>query len=453
MAKLKTKFICQNCGYESPTWMGKCPDCGHWSSFIEEADTPSVSAIKAGSKQSAVALPLEEVTGHDQDRISTGIKELDRVLGGGIFPGSLVLIGGEPGIGKSTLLLQAAGFLSQKNKVLYLTAEESPAQVKSRAERLKTPAGQLYLLSENNLEAGIEAIENLSPSFVIVDSIQALFDPRFSSASGSVSQVRECTAQMMKLAKSKNITFFIIGHVTKEGQLAGPRVLEHMVDTVLYFEGERYQTFRALRVVKNRFGATNLMGLMEMTEDGLSEIQNPSSLFISQGARSSGSCITATVEGNRPLLIEVQALVTPSTWGTPRRSVTGFEPNRLLQILAVLEKRMGFPFSKEDVYVNITGGLKLSDPAVDLGVALALISNLKDQPLREKLVVMGEVGLGGELRPVANLEPRLVEAHGMGFTAALIPEGNAEGLGFSSMKIISAERVSQTLQQVFGEAA
>ncbi len=453
MAKLKTKFICQNCGYESPTWMGKCPDCGHWSSFIEEADAPSISSIKAGSKQTAVALPLKEVTGHDQDHISTGIKELDRVLGGGIFPGSLVLIGGEPGIGKSTLLLQTAGFLSEKNKVLYLTAEESPAQVKSRAERLKTPAGQLYLLSENNLEAGIEAIENLSPSFVIVDSIQALFDPRFSSASGSVSQVRECTAQLMKLAKSKNITFFIIGHVTKEGQLAGPRVLEHMVDTVLYFEGERYQTFRALRVVKNRFGATNLMGLMEMTEDGLSEIQNPSSLFISQGARSSGSCITATVEGNRPLLIEVQALVTPSTWGTPRRSVTGFEPNRLLQILAVLEKRMGFPFSKEDVYVNITGGLKLSDPAVDLGVALALISNLKDQPLREKLVVMGEVGLGGELRPVVNLEPRLVEAHGMGFTAALIPEGNAEGLNIPTMKIISAERVSQTLQQVFGEAA
>lgn len=450
MAKLRTKYLCQNCGYESPSWMGKCPDCGHWSSFVEEFDTPPSPDL--GRRAAAtVALPLDEIVSHSEERNSTGIKELDRVLGGGIFPGSLILVGGEPGIGKSTLLLQTAGFLSQQEKVLYLTAEESLPQVKARAQRLAIGKNQLYLLAENDMGAAMETIKTLSPRYVIVDSIQALFDPRFSGASGSVGQVRECTAQLVRLAKSQNITFFIIGHVTKEGQLAGPRVLEHMVDTVLYFEGERYQTFRALRAVKNRFGATNLLGFLEMTEGGLAEVKNPSSLFIVQGLRSSGSCVAAALEGNRSLLVEVQALVTPSSWGTPRRSVTGFEPNRLLQILAVLEKRLGLPFSKEDVYVNIAGGMRLSDPALDLGIALALISNLKDQPLREKMVAIGEVGLGGELRPVANLELRLREAVEMGFTSALIPE--QKGFKFPALELIPTARVSLVLPQIFKEAA
>ena len=461
MAKAKTIHVCRECGAESRQWFGKCPSCGVYGSLQEEIrekvtssgvnrswhnKSSSSNRGKSVSGKPRVALKFNQIDTSQQLRFDSGYGELDRVLGGGIVPGSLVLIGGDPGIGKSTLLLQVAYQLSEKlSRILYVSAEESGQQIKLRGDRLKSaennPEENLYILTETGLETILSELETLRPQVAVIDSIQTLYYSSLSSAPGSVSQVRECTSALMRVAKRENITLFIVGHVTKEGAIAGPRVLEHLVDTVLYFEGDRYASHRLLRSVKNRFGATHEVGIFEMCEQGLEEVLNPSELFL--GNRDEETPGTATVvacEGTRPLLVELQALVSPTSYSSPRRSTTGVDYSRLQQILAVLEKRVGIPLSKLDAYVASAGGLTVSEPAVDLGMAVALIASFRDRMVDPKTILIGEVGLGGQVRPVSHLETRLKEAKKLGFTKAIIPKGQklAENLG---IEVVPVSRV------------
>lgn len=427
--KSRTKFVCQQCGMESPAYYGRCPGCGAWSSLVETL----VEQRSDGSARRATrvtARPLRGVPSADVSRRQLPLSEFSRVLGGGVVPGSLVLIGGDPGIGKSTLLLQAAaGLASDEALVMYVTAEESDQQLKLRADRLGIDAESLFVLSETNLDATIEAAEQLRPQVIIIDSIQTVYTDDITSAAGSVSQVRECTARLMSYAKPRGVAVFLVGHVTKEGAIAGPRVLEHMVDAVLYLEGERFQQYRILRAVKNRFGSTDEVGVFEMVESGMREVRNPSEAFLQERpGNASGSAVTVTMEGTRPILVEVQGLTSPALYGAARRTANGFDINRLAMLVAVLSKRVGLGLADQDVFVNVVGGLRLDEPAADLGVALALASSFRERRVPNGLIVVGEVGLAGELRSVGQLERRLGEAAKLGFTTAIIPGVLGRGL-------------------------
>jgi DNA repair protein RadA/Sms len=415
MAKVKSVYICQNCGAESAKWIGKCPSCGEWNSYVEELVAPKSAQVRLSGSKNKPKL-LSEVSYESVQRLSTANAELDRVLGGGLVAGSLVLLGGAPGIGKSTLLLQVA--LHMQGSILYISGEESEGQIKMRAERVGTPTNQLYLMAETALSPAIEAITILKPQLAIIDSIQTMHSEQIESAPGSVSQVRECTHELMKTAKSSGIPILLIGHITKDGAIAGPKVLEHMVDTVLQFEGDRHMSYRLLRTHKNRFGSTSEIGIYEMRGDGLREVSNPSEILLTQReGKPSGIAIGATLEGNRPLLVEVQALVTPASYGTPQRSSTGFDARRLNMLLAVLEKKIGLRLSAQDVFLNIAGGLRVEDPAIDLAVCMAIASSFYDTPLEPTLCFAGEVGLGGEIRAVRQTEQRIKEAEKLGFEA------------------------------------
>lgn len=457
MSRLRTRFTCQKCGSEASRWLGRCPDCGEWNTFLEETvpDKPSVglrgsSNVSGGG--SSVPQPIASIPMEAWRRTSSGIGEFDRVLGGGVVPGSLVLIGGDPGIGKSTLLMQASGRLAATaGRTLYVTGEESAQQVKMRAERLDTLADDLYLLAETDLDAIEAHTRELKPRFLIIDSIQTVNDPSLGSAPATVSQVRACCSRLMRLAKTTNVTIFIVGHVTKEGTIAGPRVLEHMVDTVLYFEGDRFQAYRILRGVKNRFGSTDEIGLFEMSDAGLREVSGASELFLSQRAdQGPGSAVVAIIEGTRPMLVEVQALVARSYLASPRRTTTGVDFNRAAMILAVLEKRCGMRMSDKDVYVNVAGGLRVAEPAIDLGIAVALASSFRDRPVDVSTVVAGEVGLAGEVRSVHQMERRLREGVRMGFTRALAPASRA-GTEVPGLRITSVRSVAEAVEQALAE--
>ena len=430
--KPKTAFACSSCGHTQPKWFGRCPECGEWNTAAEERIRPSTPRESALSNRPAIAsqpMAISEIPVQDAGRFSTGIAEMDRVLGGGILPGAVILLGGEPGIGKSTLLLQIAGRLAEKyGRVLYLSGEESPAQIKLRAERLSALAPELYVKAETQVEEMIADIRSLRPYLAIVDSIQTTAWSELTSAPGSVGQVRDCAALLIRLAKETETPIVLVGHVTKDGAIAGPRMLEHLVDVVLYFEGERHQNYRILRGTKNRFGSTFEIGIFEMTGAGLQEVPNPAAAFAgSGGTRPAGSVVTVSLEGNRPLLIEVQALAAPfHGYGFPRRTVTGIDPNRLAMILAVLEKRLQLPLGARDVFVNVTGGITLTEPAGDLGIATAILSSFFDIPLPPHSIVFGEIGLSGEVRAVRGGEPRLAEAAQMGYHSAVIPSGNVK---------------------------
>ena len=426
MAKVKTKWVCQNCGYETPKYIGKCPDCGNWGTLVEEVEVKPVSSFNQSVvvDDSPVCL-INEIQITESIKVSTGFEELDRVLGGGLVQGSLVLLAGDPGIGKSTLVLQTAGNICAHGKrLLYICAEESGAQVKLRAQRLKVNTDNLYVYSQTNLENVINQIDELKPEILVIDSIQSIYTPDISSSSGSVSQIRECTNALTDIAKNKNITIIVIGHVTKDGSIAGPKVLEHMVDTVIYFEGDKYKSHRLLRSIKNRFGSTNEIGVFNMAENGLEEVTNPSELFMKERTDSAtpGSVIIAANEGTRALLVEVQALAGTTSYPAPRRVATGIEFNRLLQIIAVLEKRIGINLSKHDVYVNVIGGIEIDEPAADLGIALAIATCCRDVVVDPNCVIIGEISLSGEIRNVSNLEKRIYEAQKLGFKKAIIPK-------------------------------
>ncbi|TYS13866.1 DNA repair protein RadA [Rossellomorea vietnamensis] len=457
MAKKKTKFMCQSCGYESAKWMGRCPGCSEWNKMVEEVEITGKQprgAFKHSVDQGpSKAEKLVSIQSKQEPRVETDSKELNRVLGGGVVPGSLILIGGDPGIGKSTLLLQVSSQLAEgKHKVLYISGEESIKQTKLRADRLEIKADELYIYAETNLEAIHGTIEELSPEFVIVDSIQTIFHPEVTSAPGSVSQVRECTAELMRIAKTKGIAIFIVGHVTKEGSIAGPRLLEHMVDTVLYFEGERHHAYRILRAVKNRFGSTNEMGIFEMKELGLEEVDNPSEIFLeerSQGA--AGSTVVASMEGTRPVLVEIQALVTPTSFNNPRRMATGIDHSRVSLIMAVLEKRAGFLLQHQDAYLKVAGGVKLDEPAIDLAVAASIASSFRDQSSDAFDCIIGEVGLTGEIRRVSRIEQRVQEAAKLGFKRVIIPANNIGGWKVpSGIEIVGVKNINEALKQILG---
>ncbi len=430
-AKLKTVYICSECGYESAKWNGKCPSCGEWNTFEEEVkeSAPKKSpAMKTQSEDygadcSDKVRTLSQIDTEDEIRYSTGTKELDRVLGGGLVKGSLVLLGGEPGIGKSTMLLQICSYFGKEHTVLYVSGEESVRQVKLRADRLSVATPNLFLLSITDAEAVCRTIRSTHPDIVIIDSIQTMSIRDISSSAGSITQVRECTNMFMHLAKDMEIPIFLVGHVNKDGAIAGPKVMEHIVDTVLFFEGDRHQSYRLLRAVKNRYGSTNEIGVFEMTDKGLAQVENPSEMFLSgRPVGVSGSCVGCVMEGTRPILAEIQALVTKSSYSAPRRMSTGFDFSRLAIILAVLEKRAGLFYGSLDVYVNIVGGFRLDEPAADLPAALALYSSLMDMPINEKTVSFGEIGLGGEVRNISNISHRIAEAQRLGFEKCIIPK-------------------------------
>lgn len=425
MAKGKTTvYFCQSCGYESSKWMGQCPGCREWNTFVEEIVDKKSSAKTTGSREIAKIVTLKQIEMSKQQRLQTQIQEFDRVLGGGIVPGSLVLVGGDPGIGKSTLLLQVCQKLSQiSRKVLYISGEESLQQIKIRSERIGTFSDSLTLLCETNLADIKNVIQREKPEIVIIDSIQTMYSEEISSAPGSVSQVREATASFMQIAKGMGITVFIVGHVTKEGVVAGPRVLEHMVDTVLYFEGDRHAAYRILRGVKNRFGSTNEIGVFEMCGDGLREVQNPSEYMLNGKPKgASGSIVACSIEGTRPILLEIQALVCHSSFGIPRRTAAGADLNRVNLLMAVLEKRQGLPMSSSDAYVNIAGGIRMTEPAIDLGIVLALVSSYQDKAISDKTICFGEVGLSGEVRAVNMVQQRVQEAEKLGFEKCILPK-------------------------------
>lgn len=452
MAKSVTKYVCQSCGYVSPRWIGKCPNCNEWNTFVEEAPVPANVARKSGGVSSKLnPIPLSEVDSITDVRFSTEIAEFDRVLGGGIVSGSVILLGGDPGIGKSTLMLQVALHLKKK-VVLYVTGEESPKQVKLRAERLGKISDNIQLLAETNLEIVVDIIERATPDLVIVDSIQTLFHPNLESAPGSVGQVRESTALLTRIAKTKHVPIILIGHVTKEGVIAGPRVIEHMVDTVLQFEGERHYAYRILRGIKNRFGSTNEIGIFEMHDTGLREVLNPSEVFLSERTYgASGATIVASMEGTRPILIEVQALVSTSNYGMPQRTATGFDLRRLSMLLAVLDKRVGINTGSQDVFVNIAGGIRIDEPAADLGIASSIVSSLRDVPVDSQTVAIGEIGLGGEIRTIAHCDKRVQEAAKLGFKTIIIPKTNAKKIKSSNgIAIVGVETIQEAMKQLIG---
>ncbi len=448
MAKIKTVFVCNNCGYESTKWLGKCPACNEWNSFFEEKVTNTTNN-KVEKKEKSIPMELNNIIGQEAIRTSTGFAELDRVLGGGLVKGSLVLLGGEPGIGKSTLILQICSKIKTDGKVLYISGEESGEQIKLRADRLNIKNENLMFLGETDIDLIEESIVKLQPKLVIIDSIQTMYSEEITSAPGSVSQVREITARIMKMCKANEITTIIIGHVTKDGSIAGPRVLEHMVDTVLYLEGERYFSYRILRGVKNRFGSTNELGMFEMQNEGMVEINNPSSILISEREDNpSGSIIVSSIEGTRPLLIELQALTTPSVFGLPRRTANGIDYNRLTLLIAVLEKKAGLMLGNQDAYLNVVGGIKINEPAIDLGIILATCSSFKNIPISKDIVAIGEVGLTGEVRTVNLIDKRIKEAEKMGFKTCIIPENNKKLLKEDyKIEIIGVKNIIEAMKK------
>lgn len=428
-AKAKTVYVCAECGHESARWSGQCPSCGAWNCMNEELRSKAAASAPTRTAVSVAPKKLSDIDEKDDPRLQTGIAELDRVLGGGIVPGGLMLIGGDPGIGKSTLLLQVCANLGKTRSILYVSGEESARQIRLRASRLGVDTDSLYVLCENDLDTILAAVDSTRPDLLIVDSIQTMTLAEVASGAGSVTQVRECTAAIMRACKAVDLPVFIVGHVNKDGAIAGPKVMEHIVDCVLSFEGDRNTTYRLLRCAKNRYGSTNEIGVFEMRDKGLCEVENPSQMLLAGRLENvSGSCIACTVEGTRPLLAEVQGLVTPSGFGNARRMATGFDYNRLNLILAVLEKRAGYFFSTLDVYINVIGGLKLDEPAADLAVALALVSGLKDAPVPMQVMAFGEIGLSGEIRAVSNAQMRVNEAARLGFTHIVLPAQNINGL-------------------------
>ncbi len=451
MSKIKTIYQCQSCGHVSPKWLGKCPDCGAWSSFSEERQAPKSLKSSGAQGGAAEALPLSRVTGGRDKRRIIGIKELDRVLGGGLVDGAIILIGGDPGIGKSTLILQALSKISETSgTVLYVSGEESPEQIKLRAERLSINSDSIILLPETLVENIIDVSKDMKPSALVIDSIQTIFTGDLSSAPGSVGQIRESAAKLMVYAKKSQVPVFLIGHVTKEGAIAGPRVLEHIVDTVLYFEGDRGHPYRILRTVKNRFGSTNEIGVFEMTDNGLGEIDNPSELFLSERPVDvSGSAVIASMEGTRPLLVEVQALVSPTTFGMPRRTSMGVDFNRVNLLIAVLEKKAGLQLGGMDVFTNIVGGLKIVEPASDLGIIAAIVSSFREVPVGQKTCLFGEVGLSGEVRAVAQGETRLKEAAKIGFKQVIVPKNTADRLKTDfGLTITGVKNVEEAIEHI-----
>ena len=456
MARIKTQYKCRSCGYISASYLGRCPNCGAWNQFEKETQEVQKRSAKVAPsqliKKTGLNEPvnLDKIKAEKEERIETESEELNRVLGGGIVPGSLVLIGGDPGIGKSTLMLQIMSDLSKKYKVLYVSGEESAEQIKLRADRLNIKNDDILFLGETDIDIIDQNIEELNPKLVIIDSMQTMYSEDISSAPGSVSQVREITSRIMKICKSRKITTIIIGHVTKDGNIAGPRVLEHMVDTVLYIEGERYFSYRMIRGVKNRFGSTNEVGMFEMQEKGMVEITNPSSILISEREDNpSGSVVVATVEGTRPLLVELQALVTQSVFGLPRRTANGIDYNRLTLLVAVMEKKAGFMLGNQDVYLNVVGGLKVNEPALDLGIILATASSFKNVSIPKGVIALGEVGLTGEVRTINMMEKRLKEAERLGFKKCIIPENNKKLLKESyKLDIIGVKNINEAMKAI-----
>ena len=453
MAKAKTLYTCTECGASEPKWQGQCPGCLAWNTLVETLEE-TVSTNRYANKfdgltQSASLQKISSIQAADIARQATGISEFDRVLGGGLVEGGVVLIGGDPGIGKSTLLLQVLCHLGRSAQAIYVSGEESPQQIAMRAKRLGLDASEVELLAEINLEKILATLQTHKPNIAVIDSIQTVYSEALSSAPGSVAQVRECSAQLTRLAKQLGITVILVGHVTKDGTLAGPRVLEHIVDTVLYFEGDQNSSFRLIRAFKNRFGAVNELGVFAMTEKGLREVANPSALFLSHhDSQVAGSCITVTMEGTRPLLIEIQALVDESHAPSPKRLCVGLEQNRLAMLLAVLHRHAGIPCFDQDVFINAVGGVKIAEPAVDLAVILSIVSSLKNKPLDNKLIVFGEVGLAGEVRPVQGGKMRLKEAAKLGFSKAIVPKSNAPKAKIAGLEVIAVERLDQALQQL-----
>lgn len=455
MGKQKTKFYCQDCGYESIKWLGKCPDCGAWNTFVEEIQkimkTQGMDSSLFQTKEKPQ--PIINIESSPEPRVITENRELNRVLGGGFVPGSLILVGGDPGIGKSTLLLQTSYSLAKSGqKVLYISGEESVKQTRLRADRLNAMSRLLYVLCETNLESIEEAIREVEPDFMVIDSIQTVYHPSVTSAPGTVSQVRECTGHFMRIAKTKGIATVLVGHVTKEGAIAGPRMLEHMVDCVLYFEGERHHSYRVLRAVKNRFGSTNEIGIFEMQETGLTEVHNPSELFLSERPLGvAGSTVVASMEGTRPVLVEIQALVSMTNFPSPRRMATGIDYNRLSLIIAVLEKRVGLFLQNQDVYLNVAGGVRLDEPAVDLAAAISIASSFKEQATQPFDVVFGEVGLTGEVRGVSRVEQRVNEAQKLGFKRVIMPEKSLKGFTPPrGIEVIGVNTVDEALAITLG---
>ena len=456
--KAKTVFYCTECGNETPKWAGKCPACGAWNTIVEQPTAPkaakSVSrSVGGGGYRPVKAVRLSEIAGQQEIRFSTGMKELDRVLGGGAVKGSLVLVGGAPGIGKSTLMLQICHTLCAASKVLYVSGEESVGQLKLRAQRLGVAGEDLYILAETGLEDVLESVRQEAPDVLIVDSIQTLYNPNLDTPPGSVGQVKDCTLALMDLAKRQEVTVFVIGHVNKEGSIAGPKVLEHMVDCVLYFEGDQHNTYRILRAAKNRFGATNEIGVFEMQNNGLYEVENPSKMLLSgrpDGA--SGTCVTCVMEGARPVLAEIQALIAPTSFSSPRRSSNGFDFNRAAMLMAVLEKRGGLRLSTCDAYMNIIGGLTLDEPAADLAAVLALASSYLDKPVAGDLAAIGEVGLTGELRAVNHLDQRLSEVRRLGFTKCVVPKRRSgKPDGGDGLTLLQADNIGEAIRMVLGK--
>ncbi len=451
--KAKTTFHCQSCGYSSPRWVGRCPDCGGWNSMKEErlpatgkGRPPAIGGL------TSKATPLDDIEMVGEHRIRTGIGEFDRVLGGGVVPGSVVLIGGDPGIGKTTLLLQALPRLAtNEDHVLYVSGEESPRQIKMRSQRLGIASTGLLILAETSLQEILKAVQELQPTAMVVDSIQTVYTDQLTSAPGSISQVQEVAGQLMWLAKRSGVPVFIIGHVTKEGAIAGPRLLEHIVDTVLYFEGDKGHSYRILRAVKNRFGSTNEIGVFEMKDSGLEEVANPSELFLAERPqKSTGSVVVSSLEGSRPILVELQALVTPTNYAMPKRMANGVELNRVSLLLAVMEKRLGMHLSGQDVYINVVGGMTIDEPAIDLGLVAAVTSSLRERPIDRQTIVFGEVGLGGEVRAISQAELRLKEAVKMGFRRCLLPERNLAKLDpVKGVELVGIREVGEALDAAF----
>ncbi len=447
-------YCCRECGHQSPKWMGRCPECGAWDSLVAEkpASSGRTGQLIREAAPYAEPVPIDAVALEDDPRILTGIREFDRVLGGGIIDGSLVLIGGDPGIGKSTLMLQVLNGLARAGqRVLYISGEESLRQLKMRSQRLDAVSGNMLVASDINIESILSTVDSVKPGVLVIDSIQTMFSPDVTSAPGSVAQVREATMKLMVMAKQSGVPTFLIGHVTKEGAIAGPRLMEHMVDTVLYFEGDQNHVFRILRAVKNRFGSTNEIGVFEMKASGLAEVPNPSAVFLAERAKNAaGSVVTACMEGSRPILIELQALISSAGFGTPRRTILGLDHNRVSLLVAVMEKKLGLNMAGHDIFMNVAGGVKVSEPAVDLGISAAVASSFLDRPLPEKTMVLGEVGLAGEVRGISQLEPRITEVRKMGFTRCIVPRSSLKVIGRTEgIELLGIDQLSEMMDFLF----